>query len=162
MKFVTYKKYQGDGFDSMDMDELLERLSDFLLHSGFQSEAYHFSEMQGQRTLEQLRQAILDALMEGSLFDNEKMQEMLEKLRNMTAEQRDQLADRLIERLQEEGYVSITAPPEPTNRQEQAQGQGGWGEETHAKFELTDKSLDFLGFKTLKDLLGSLGKSSFG
>ena len=31
-----------------------------------------------------------------------------------------------------------------------------------AKFEITDKSLDFLGFKSLRDLLGSLGKSSFG
>ena len=30
------------------------------------------------------------------------------------------------------------------------------------KFEITDKSLDFLGFKTLRDLMGSLGKSSFG
>ena len=29
-------------------------------------------------------------------------------------------------------------------------------------FEVTDKAIDFLGFKTLKDLLGSLGKSSFG
>ncbi|MGH9564561.1 MAG: vWA domain-containing protein, partial [Candidatus Angelobacter sp.] len=31
-----------------------------------------------------------------------------------------------------------------------------------AKFEITDKGLDFLGFKTLRDLLGSLGRSSFG
>ena len=31
-----------------------------------------------------------------------------------------------------------------------------------ARFEITDKALDFLGFKTLKDLLASLGKSSFG
>jgi Ca-activated chloride channel family protein len=30
------------------------------------------------------------------------------------------------------------------------------------RFEVTDKSLDFLGFKALRDLLGSLGKSSFG
>ncbi len=30
------------------------------------------------------------------------------------------------------------------------------------RFEVTDKSLDFLGYKTLRDLLGSLGKSNFG
>ena len=38
----------------------------------------------------------------------------------------------------------------------------GSGQDAKVKFEVTDKSLDFLGFKTLKDLLGSLGKSSFG
>ena len=29
-------------------------------------------------------------------------------------------------------------------------------------FEVTDKTLDFLGYRALRDLLGSLGKSSFG
>ena len=43
-----------------------------------------------------------------------------------------------------------------------ARRRPGPGKDSKVKFELTDKSLDFLGFKTLKDLLGSLGKSSFG
>ena len=30
------------------------------------------------------------------------------------------------------------------------------------QFNLTDKGIDFLGYKTLRNLLGSLGKSSFG
>jgi Ca-activated chloride channel family protein len=30
------------------------------------------------------------------------------------------------------------------------------------KFEITDKSLDFLGYRALRDLLGSMGKSSLG
>ncbi len=34
--------------------------------------------------------------------------------------------------------------------------------EGQVRFELTDKALDFLGYKTLKNLLGSLGKASFG
>ena len=74
------------------------------------------------------------------------------------------MLDQLIERLAQEGYISpqppqVTPPPEKTPG-----GQlGGPGErETHARFEITDKTLDFLGFKTLKDLLASLGKSSFG
>ena len=162
MKFIRYKKYEGDDWDSLDMEGLLDRLADFLLQSGFQSEYYRFSEMDGERTMDQLRQAVLDALLDGSMFSDERLQEMLEKLQNMSPEQRQQLADRLIERLEQEGYVSITDAPEPTQRREQPGGRGGWGPETHAKFELTDKSLDFLGFKTLKDLLGSLGKSSFG
>ena len=70
MKFIRYKKYEGDDWDSLDMEGLLDRLADFLLQSGFQSEYYRFSEMDGERTMEQLRQAILDALMDGSMFSD--------------------------------------------------------------------------------------------
>ncbi|MGH9785232.1 MAG: vWA domain-containing protein, partial [Terriglobia bacterium] len=161
MKFIRYKKYEGDDWDSLDMEALLDRLADFLLQSGFNSDYYRFSEMDGERTMEALRQAVLDALQDGSLFSDKKLQDLLEQLQNMTPEQREQLADRLIERLEQEGYVSITDAPEQSQMQQQ-KGRGASGPEVHAKFELTDKSLDFLGFKTLKDLLGSLGKSSFG
>jgi Ca-activated chloride channel family protein len=75
-----------------------------------------------------------------------------------------QMLDRLIERLTEEGYINplqppqITAPPEKTPR-----GQAGeQNQESQTRFEITDKTIDFLGFKTLQELLGSLGKSSFG
>ena len=163
MKFVTYKKYQGGDWDFLDIEDLLNRLADFLLQSGYPSQYYSFYEMDGERTLDQLRQAILDALMEGDLFPEEQLQQMMEQLQNMSPEEREQLADRLMERMEQEGYVSITEPPEPSEQQRQPQrGEGSWGPEGRARFELTDKSLDFLGFKTLKDLLASLGKSSFG
>ena len=164
MKYIRYKKYEGDDWDSLDMQELMDRLADFLLQSGFNSDYYQFSEMDGERTMEALRQAVLDALQDGSLFSDERLQEMLGKLENMTPEQREQLADKLIERLEQEGYVSITdAAGESEMQQQRGRGTSRpGGPETQAKFELTDKSLDFLGFKTLKDLLGSLGKSSFG
>ncbi|MBI4464818.1 MAG: VWA domain-containing protein [Acidobacteria bacterium] len=163
MKFTTYKKYQAEDFDSLDLEGLVNQLADFLLQSGFQSEHYYFSEMEGERTLDQLRQAILDALLRGEMFSDEKLQEMMEKLERMSAEQRQQLVDRLIERLEEEGYISITEPPPHSQRDEPSQaGPGGWGHDTQVQFELTDKSLDFLGFKTLRDLLAALGKSSFG
>src|SRR3990172_2026252 len=162
MKFINYKKYQGDDWDSLEMEELLNRLADFLLQSGFPS-PYYFSEMEGERTFDQLRQAVLEALRAGDLFPDDKMQEMLEKLRQMSSEELEQLAERLIERLEQEGYVTITEPPDPSQRRDQHNpGAGNWGPEGQVRFELTDKSLDFLGFKTLKDLLGSLGKSSFG
>ncbi|MBI2817071.1 MAG: VWA domain-containing protein [Acidobacteria bacterium] len=162
MKFITYKKYEGDEFDSLDMETLVNQLADFLLQSGFASELYHFSEMDGERTMDQLRQAVLDALVSGEMFSEEEVEQIREKLRNMTAEQREQLADRLMERLEQEGYISVTEPPEPSQQSKPSQGQGALGREGHAKFELTDKSLDFLGFKTLKDLMASLGKSSTG
>ena len=146
------------------MQELLDRLADFLLQSGFNSDYYEFSEMDGERTMESLRQAVLDALEDGSQFSDERLREMLEKLQNMTPEQRKQLADQLIERMEQDGYVSISDAPEQSETQQQrARGASmPGGPETRAQFELTDKSLDFLGFKTLKDLLGSLGKASFG
>jgi Ca-activated chloride channel family protein len=39
---------------------------------------------------------------------------------------------------------------------------GGVGNAEQYRFEITDKSLDFLGYRALRDLLGSLGKSSLG
>jgi len=61
-----------------------------------------------------------------------------------------------VQKLIDEGHITVEEPGSQ-------QGPGaGDGRESKARFEVTDKSLDFLGFKTLKDLLGSLGKSSFG
>src|SRR5450432_2085266 len=85
-------------------------------------------------------------------------QEMMERLGNMTPEQLDQLLDRLVQKMVDEGQITIEEPGDP---QAPAPGAGN-SKDTKVKFEVTDKSLDFLGFKTLKDLLGSLGKSSFG
>jgi Ca-activated chloride channel family protein len=73
--------------------------------------------------------------------------------------QLDELIDKLIERMEQENYISVQGRQDP-NRPSTA-GQAGMAE-GQVRFEVTDKSLDFLGFKTLRDLLGSLGKSSFG
>jgi Ca-activated chloride channel family protein len=67
--------------------------------------------------------------------------------------------------MQQDDYISIDRPfedqPHDPSRQSTAGGQTGENA-PQAKFEITDKSLDFLGFKSLRNLLGSLGKSSFG
>jgi Ca-activated chloride channel family protein len=118
--------------------------------------------------MENLRQAILRALQEGDLLpDDQLSEEMKELLQNpdaLTNQQVRELIDQLVERLTQEGYISpqppqVTPPPEQTPRGHLG---GPNDRETHARFEITDKALDFLGFKTLKDLLASLGKSSFG
>jgi Ca-activated chloride channel family protein len=134
---------------------LLNALADFLLESGFNTQYMPFSEF-NQHTLEELKKAIQEALEQGKLFHNDELQEMMERIRNMTPEQRDQLLERLIQKMADEGQITIEEPSE-----QPAPGQGQ-GRDSKVKFEVTDKSLDFLGFKTLKDLLGSLGKSSFG
>jgi Ca-activated chloride channel family protein len=88
---------------------------------------------------EQMRQQLQQMQMEGTL---------------------DELIEQLIQRMQQEDYISIDQPHN-ASRQSSVGGQVGEAQQ-QVKFEITDKSLDFLGFKTLRDLMGSLGKSSFG
>ena len=137
------------------MEDLLSALSDYLLQSGFQD--YMFYELpDGEQTLEDLRRAIERALMEGDLLN----EEMRERLQQMQMEGKlEELIEKLIERMEQEDYISITQPHDPT---QQSSVSGQMGEAQQTKFEITDKSLDFLGYKSLRDLLGSLGKSSFG
>jgi Ca-activated chloride channel family protein len=155
MKRVRYSKYVPDPAGEMSMEDLLSALSDYLLQSGFQN--YMFYEMpEGDQNLDALRRAIEQALMDSDLFD----EEMRERLRQMQMEGKlDELIEKLVERLEQEDFISIEDPPDPS----QPSSVGGqMGEGQQAKFEITDKSLDFLGYKALRDLLGSLGKSSFG
>ena len=137
------------------MEDLLSALSDYLLQSGFQN--YMFYEMpEGEQNLDALRQAIEQALMDSDLFD----EEMRERLQQMQMEgSLEELIEKLIDRMEQEDFISIEDPPDPS-QPSSAGGQMGEGQQ--AKFEITDKSLDFLGYKALRDLLGSLGKSSFG
>ena len=140
----------------MSIEDLLGALSDYLLQSGFQNYMYD-DLLQSVQTLDDLRRAIEQALLDSNLLD----EEMRERLQQMQADgSLDELIEQLIERLEQEDYVSVDQPHDPS-RQPSVGGQVGQAQEP-AKFEITDKSLDFLGFKTLRDLLGSLGKSSFG
>jgi Ca-activated chloride channel homolog len=156
MKRIRYSKYVPDPAGEMSMEDLLSALSDYLLQSGFQSDMW-FEMPEGEQTLDDLRRAIEQALMEGDQFD----EDMRDRLQQMAADgELDELIEKLIERLQQEDYISIDQPPDPS-RPSAAGGQLGENA-PRAKFEITDKSLDFLGFKSLRNLLGSLGKSSFG
>jgi len=156
MRRIRYSKYVPDPAGEMSMEDLLGALSDYLLQSGFQNYMYD-DLLQSEQTLDDLRRAIEQALLDGNLLD----EEMRERLEQMQADgSLDELIEQLIERLEREDYVSIDQPHDPS-RQPSVGGQVGQAQEP-AKFEITDKSLDFLGFKTLRDLLGSLGKSSFG
>ena len=156
MKWIRYSKYTGEDL-GIEAEDLLKALADFLLESGFNSQYTPFSEW-NQHTLEDLKQAIQQALEQGNFFDDQSMQKMMERLQNMTPEQMDKLLENLVQKMVDEGQITIE---EPRDAQAPASGVGN-RPDAKVKFEVTDKSLDFLGFKTLKDLLGSLGKSSFG
>jgi Ca-activated chloride channel homolog len=168
MKFTKFTKYKGEPADSVDLEELVKRLGDFFLRSGFESQYYGISEFDPERSMEALREAILRALQEGDLLSDDKLSEELRKLLNRSDASNNQeiqdLLDKLIERLSNEGFINPQQPQITPPNQVSARGAVGdpLERKTEARFEITDKTIDFLGFKTLRDLLGSLGRSSFG
>ncbi len=153
MKSVHYTKYKGDLASEFDLEDLLQALSNYFLDSGFQDP---YGDYQQNQTLDDLREALRWALENPDLFD-----ELREKLDQLAAEGKlDELIDKLMARLEKENYISSFTQQKPSHDR---RGKGQEGEpETEARFEVTDKSLDFLGYKALRDLLGSLGKSSAG
>ncbi len=167
MRYTRYSKYSPDAADDIDLQELMNRMSDFFLQSGFEDQ-YGIYEMDMERSREQhmeaLREAILRALQEGELVPPEMMEQMLQNPDLAQNKDLRDLIDQIIQRMEEEGYITqqqsarVTPPPSQTPGGQIGQDQPN----VEARFEITDKALDFLGFKTLKDLLASLGKSSFG
>jgi Ca-activated chloride channel family protein len=155
VKRIRYSKYVPDPAGEMSMEDLLNALSDYLLQSGFKDSMW-YEIPQGEHTIEDLKRAIENALTDGELFD-ENLREQIEQM--MADGQLDELIEKLIERMQQEDYISVDEPHDPARRSSVG---GQTGEAQQARFEITDKSLDFLGFKSLRNLLGSLGKSSFG
>jgi Ca-activated chloride channel homolog len=156
MKRIRYSKYVPDPASDMSMEDLLSALSDYFLQSGF-NDNFWYELPEGEKTLEELKRALEQALLNGEMFD----EEMRDRLQQMQMEgELEELIEKLIERMQQEDYISIDQPHDPAKRSSVG-GQVGDARQ-QAKFEITDKSLDFLGFKALRDLLGSLGKSSFG
>jgi Ca-activated chloride channel family protein len=157
MKFVKYKKYVPEPASEMSMEDLLAALSDHLLQSGFQRRYMdYYDQNAAEQTLEDLRNAIAEALMNSDMLD----EQLREQIESMSAEELEQLIEQLIDRMQQEDYISIDQPHDPA-RPSSVDGKAGESQ-AQARFEVTDKGLDFLGFRALRDLLGSLGKSSFG
>ena len=150
MKRVRYTKFTGDLSSSFDLEDLMQALSDFLLDSGFYDPYSRFQEFNGDQTIENLREAIRNALESGELLDEEAQ----EKFNQLDAQQVEELIDQIIEKMQEQNYINAEQP-------EEGQGQQGDGN-ADARFEVTDKGMDFLGYKALRELLGPLGKSNLG
>jgi Ca-activated chloride channel family protein len=151
MKRIRYTKFTGDLASAFGLEELMQALSDFLLDSGFQDPMSRFQEFDGEHTMENLREAIKQALESGELFDEEAQ----EKFNELNEEQVEELVDQIIAKMQEQNFINAEMP-------ERGQGEQGEGPETQARFEVTDKAMDFLGYKALRELLGPLGKSNLG
>jgi Ca-activated chloride channel family protein len=162
MKY-RYSKYTGEDLDELDLEELLSRLSDLLLSSGF-DDPYGVPGGNG-RSMQALHDAILEALLNGGLLPDETLEQMFGKGwqdRDDAEARLDELIDKIIEKLQKQGYVTASPDLEDDRERRERSGAGFGGAEKTFKFEITDKSLDFLGYRALRDLLGSIGKSSLG
>jgi Ca-activated chloride channel family protein len=158
-----YTRFTGDELDGLDLDELISRLSDLLLSSGFQNP---YGDPGDDRTMEALREAILDALFSGNLLTEDALNSLMgdpaDADQSSTRSRLDELIDEIIQRLEQQGFIA-TAPDLDAERRQRAHGRGDMGgDNPPVKFEVTDKSLDFLGYRALRDLLGSMGRSSFG
>jgi Ca-activated chloride channel family protein len=154
MKRIRYTKYSGDLASEVDLEDLLQALSDYLLDSGFSDPYSRFQDL--DHDLDSLREALRRILESGEFLDPD-MQRTLDQL---AAEGKlDELIEKLIQQMQQQQYISYAQPQEGHGS---GFVDGPNGPTENARFEVTDKSLDFLGYKTLRDLLGSLGKSSYG
>ncbi len=165
MKY-RYSRFVDDLMEGLDFESLVSQLSDLLLSSGFNNPWDPQSD--DDRTMQALHDAILDALLNGGALSDDMLQRLLGDARTPRAEDQDgegedrtsqleALVQRIIERMTEQGYVTVAGQPD---RQQLAGGrQGGDGA---ARFEVTDKAIDFLGYRALRDLLGSMGRSSAG
>ncbi len=168
MKFTRYSKFNGLDVWSLNLGDLMEGLSDSLLYSGYDDDYYWSRQQMPQDTsLDALRRALLQALMDQGLLSQHQIQQMLDDNEGQyQGSQLQEMLNQLIERLVEEGYLTLHEEPQTEQRREMMGGNGeGRIEEPlprNIKFEVTEKGLDFLGYKTLRNLLGSLGKSSLG
>jgi Ca-activated chloride channel homolog len=162
MKY-RYSKYTGEDLDGLDLEELLSRLSDLLLGSGFDN-PYGLPGQDEGHSLQALHDAILEALLNGGLLSDEMLEKLLGKGwqdAEDAGERLDELIDRIIQKLQSQGYLT-GSPDLDAERQRREGGGPGMGDPATFRFEITDKSLDFLGYRALRDLMGSIGRSSVG
>ncbi|HEV2912001.1 MAG TPA: VWA domain-containing protein [Pyrinomonadaceae bacterium] len=167
MKFTRYSKFKGIDVSSINLGDLMDALSDSILQSGYDEDYYWTRQRRPQDTsLDALRRALLQALLEQGLINEQQIAEMLaDNEGEFKGSQLEEMLNQLIERLVEEGYLNLKE--ERTPQQQRERGPRGPGEVSeplprNVHFEVTEKGLDFLGYKTLRNLLGSMGKSSVG
>jgi Ca-activated chloride channel family protein len=170
MKFIRYSKFKGFDVFGVGLGDLMQSLSDALLDSGYNDD-YWWTRQRNQMddSLDALRQAILKALLEQEILTPHDVEQMLaENDGKFKGSLLEELINQLIERLVDEGYLNLKeVEQQQQTRQQQQQNGEGQGElgqplPRNIRFEVTEKGLDFLGYKTLQKLLGSMGKSSIG
>jgi len=174
VRFTTYTKYKGRWLDAFNLESLLEHLSDFLMDGGFAGGPdYHpywgWSGLDDTSSTDALKNALLRALVESGQLTQEMLDELRGEGQGDEAVQRQiaELLDDLIQKMVEEGYINLeTGNPQMPGATYDVTGQGNVDEAAQAaqqvNFSLTQKGMDFLGYRALRGLLGALGKASAG
>ena len=165
MKY-RYTKYTSTLMDEIDLEDLVSKLSDMLLSSGFSNPWGDPSEDNEDRTMQALHDAILEALFSGGVLSEEALQKLLGEPadgdQEAARQQLEDLVEQIIERMMDQGFITAAPDLEPEREHRRRTG-GGTGEQSEpVTFEVTDKALDFLGYRALRDLLGSVGRSNPG
>ena len=163
-----YTRFVGDDLEGIDLEALIAKLSDLLLSSGFEHPHQAGSPSDEEHSLQALHDAIIDALLNGDLLSDDVIERLLGDPAD--ADQADgrsrleELIQQLIEQMARQGYITQHPDLNAERRQREAGGTGELvgGGAPPVRFEITDKGLDFLGYRALRDLFGSLGKSSIG
>ena len=161
MSATRYSKYEAT-LDDLDMADLMKMIQDRLLESGFQRNPWD-PDPNYQQTMQDLYDAIAEALINNELVSDEMIEQAMENEDWMDS-QLGEVVKELAQRLEREGYLKPQEGQEPGDPN-QPSGQGGQGPDRdpgQVKFELTNKAIDFLGYRTLKDVLGGAGKASVG
>ncbi|PZA08540.1 MULTISPECIES: VWA domain-containing protein [unclassified Meiothermus] len=154
---VRYSKYEAS-LDDLTSSELMDMLEDFLLDSGFR-DPYNRYDPDPNRapTMEDLYDALLQALLEQDRIPEEWLREA--RFANRKEDTRlYQEIQKLIQRLREEGFIQ----PQGQEPLEPSAGMGQQGQAQDVRIELTQKSVDFLGLRSLRSLMGALGKNHPG
>ena len=170
MRFHTYSKFSPESADAVDLQSLLDNLADFMLQSGFAGGGPanpwgdEDPDQSGDRSMDALRQAILDALIQSGQFTPEMLQALRGDGDDISEEKLSRLLDEIVQRLIAEGFLKTEAPPQVPAGHQSMFGPGGLAKAAalDVKFDLTSKGIDFLGYKSLRGILGGLGKSNFG
>src|SRR5438552_7926504 len=152
MKFIRYSKFKGFDVFGLDLGSLMDGLSEQMLDSGY-NEDYWWTRQRNNPddSLDALRQAILQALLDQEVLNEQDVEQMLaDNGGEFKGSLLEELINQLIERLVEEGYLNLKEIPQEQQRTARdGNGQGEIGEPLprNIKFEVTEKGLDFLGYK---------------
>lgn len=167
MRFHTYTKFNPQLADAVDLQSLLDQLADFLLQSGFAGGEQGYWGDPGEeadRSVDSLKEAILRALIESGQLTPEMLQALRGEGDAVSEEKLAELLDGLVQRLIQDGFLTTDQGANVPAGHQPVTGKGSIAQAAarDVQFNLTDKGVDFLGFKTLRHLLGSFGKSSLG
>src|SRR6186713_391107 len=152
MARFTYHKHRPNLWEDLDLSDLVNAMSEFLLGSGFGEPA----DGDNQASQEDLKNAIINALMSSELLPDEDLQKLFSNEETL-----NEFLEKVIERLMNEGFIQTARNGTGSMEDTEGQGEAG-GSGPPVKFELSEKGTDFLGYRALRELMGALGRSSFG